>query len=126
MGDLGERYSGTVNLICTSNEKELFSRSEYPYVAQKKKPKTYVFIQTDKPIYKGGDIIKFRVLTTDEQFMPKQTSLKVQIKVKHSKIFCQILVNWCNDSIRMERITSSHNFLTHQIPEVRVYLEPSN
>jgi uncharacterized protein YfaS (alpha-2-macroglobulin family) len=41
-----------------------------------------IFLQTDKPLYKGGDTVKFRVLTVDSRLRPKVTpSLQIQISV---------------------------------------------
>ncbi|XP_058450150.1 thioester-containing protein 1 allele R1-like isoform X2 [Malaya genurostris] len=46
---------------------------------------TMVLIQTDKPIYKPGDTIKFRVLTLDQETKPVSNLKSINIKITDSK-----------------------------------------
>ncbi|CAG7828071.1 unnamed protein product [Allacma fusca] len=61
-------------------------------------PDDFVFIHTDRPIYKPQDTIKFRVLVLDRKSKPK--SREVQIRVRDSK----------NNLIKLWKSSSTNNF----------------
>ena len=51
-----------------------------------KPTKTFVFIQTDKPIYKPGQLVQFRAIVVDPSLVPKVNTL-VDIYIKVCLVF---------------------------------------
>lgn len=90
-------------------EKENFLQSVEIYMI----PKRYsVFIQTDKPVYKPGDTIKFRILIVDLETKPYQLIKKLKIEIVDGltntvKTFDDEEIEWLNNGVYESEVETS-------------------
>ncbi|XP_026137257.1 murinoglobulin-2-like [Carassius auratus] len=69
-------------------------------------PKNLLFIQSDKPIYKPGQTIKFRIVSLDSNFLPrKQVFRTVELQDPYSNHIGQ----WLNQTTRIGILDLSHS-----------------
>ena len=84
IGDLKNDTSVILEVAFRIGQDDPVSQTRQLTVLRKEKGHTLVFMQTDKPVYKGGDTVKFRVITVDDKLLPKALASQVQIKVNIS------------------------------------------
>uniref|UniRef100_A0A9J8AIU7 Alpha-2-macroglobulin-like protein 1 n=1 Tax=Cyprinus carpio carpio TaxID=630221 RepID=A0A9J8AIU7_CYPCA len=69
-------------------------------------PQNLLFIQSDKPIYKPGQTIKFRIVSLDSNFLPrKQVFRTVELQDPYSNRIGQ----WLNQTTRIGILDLSHS-----------------
>ncbi|XP_004696598.1 CD109 antigen [Echinops telfairi] len=70
-----------------------------------------VFIQTDKPLYKPKQEVKFRVVTLFSDFKPYQTSLNIVIKDPRSNLIQQ----WLSEENNLGVVSKTFQLSSHPI-----------
>ncbi|XP_049751394.1 CD109 antigen isoform X1 [Elephas maximus indicus] len=70
-----------------------------------------VFIQTDKPLYKPKEEVKFRVLTLFSDFKPYKTSLSIVIKDPKSNLIQQ----WLSEQNNLGVVSKTFQLSSHPI-----------
>ncbi|XP_006897027.1 PREDICTED: CD109 antigen-like [Elephantulus edwardii] len=101
---------GTFELRVTGHHENavLFSNSTLLSFETKR---VSVFIQTDKPLYKPKQEVKFRVITLFSDFKPYKTSLSIQIKDPKSNLVQQ----WLSEQNNLGVVSKTFQLSSHPI-----------
>ncbi|XP_006835854.1 PREDICTED: CD109 antigen [Chrysochloris asiatica] len=91
-----------------SEDKILFSNSTILSFETKR---ISVFIQTDKPLYKPKQEVKFRVVTLSSDFKPYKTSLNIAIKDPKSNLIQQ----WLSEQNNLGVVSKTFQLSSHPI-----------
>ncbi|XP_043114430.1 alpha-2-macroglobulin-like protein 1 [Puntigrus tetrazona] len=69
-------------------------------------PQSLLFIQSDKPIYKPGQTIKFRIVSLDSNFLPRKQVFRT---VELQDPFSNLIGQWLNQTTRIGILDLSHS-----------------
>ncbi|XP_040839571.1 CD109 antigen isoform X1 [Ochotona curzoniae] len=97
-----------LRVIGKAQNKTLFSNSTRLSFETKR---ISVFIQTDKPLYKPGQEVKFRVLTLFQDFKPYKTSLTILLKDPKSNLIQQ----WLSQQNELGVVSKTFQLSSHPI-----------
>ncbi|NXU42725.1 A2MG protein, partial [Drymodes brunneopygia] len=73
-------------------------------------PESLVFVQTDKPIYKPGQTVLFRIVSLDEEFRPVNEMVSVILDPKKNRLY-----QWTNVELEMGFIQLFFNLTSEPI-----------
>ena len=84
--DFGDRWRGNSNRVLriTGRDSSGKSFNDESNQINIEKKNNLIFIQTDKPLYKLGDSVKFRVIVVDLSLKPVRAPLDIKIYVSHT------------------------------------------